>query len=168
MRFDTTVSTLKALRQELEAGGWAVDGRDYLTSFRLDTRANGKGPQEWDALKARYVRALESVQGKEGIGPPPGQNHPSKNSATSILSLIPRLPSLGLSSSFNLGKADVYPSTSGKAPAVSRLMRRLHAHPKECVVLFDDDNDLGMAELCAPGRRIAVSITHDSVRRVRG
>lgn len=78
----------------------------------------------------------------------------------------PRLPSLGLASSFNLGKADIYPATSGKAPAVSRLMRRLHADPQECVALFDDDNDLGMAQLCKPGRRVAVSITHDSVRQV--
>lgn len=79
-----------------------------------------------------------------------------------------RLPSLGLASSFNLGKADVYPATSGKAPAVARLMRRLHADPRECVALFDDDNDLGMAALCAPGRRVAVSITHDSVKQARG
>lgn len=79
-----------------------------------------------------------------------------------------RLPSLGLSSSFNLGKADIYPSTSGKAPAVSRLMRRLHVEGRECVALFDDDNDLGMAALCASGRRIAVSVTHDSVRQVCG
>jgi hypothetical protein len=45
-------------------------------------------------------------------------------------------------------------------------MQRLHADPRECVALFDDDNDLGMAELCKPGRRVAVSITHDSVRQV--
>lgn len=45
-------------------------------------------------------------------------------------------------------------------------MRRLHAEPRECVALFDDDNDLGMAALCKPGRRVAVSITHDSVRQV--
>lgn len=51
-----TVSTLKALRAELEAGGWAVDGRDYLTNFRVDTKANGKSLGEWEALKARYVR----------------------------------------------------------------------------------------------------------------
>jgi hypothetical protein len=47
-------------------------------------------------------------------------------------------------------------------------MRRLHVHGRECVALFDDDNDLGMAALCKEGRRIAVSITHDSVRQVRG
>lgn len=61
----------------------------------------------------------------------------------------------------------MYPATSGKAPAVARLMRRLHADPRECVALFDDDNDLGMAALCAPGRRFAVSITHESVKQVR-
>lgn len=65
-----------------------------------------------------------------------------------------RLPALGLSSSFNLGKADIYPRTSGKATALSRLLPRLFLHPSQCVVLFDDDNDLGMADLCASGRRI--------------
>ncbi len=74
------------------------------------------------------------------------------------------LPSLGLSSSFNLGKADIYPSTSGKAAAVARFFPRLFLHPDQCVALFDDDNDLGMATLCQTGRRIAVSITHPSVQ----
>jgi len=74
------------------------------------------------------------------------------------------LPALGLSSSFNLGKADIYPHTSGKAAAVARLLPRLFLHPDQCVALFDDDNDLGMAILCKPGRRIAVSITHPSVQ----
>lgn len=49
-----------ALRAELEGSGWAVDGRDYLTNFRLDTHAGGKTEGEWAALKARWVcgRAL--------------------------------------------------------------------------------------------------------------
>lgn len=76
----------------------------------------------------------------------------------------PSLPALGLSSSFNLGKADIYPHTSGKAAAVARLLPRLFLHPDQCVTLFDDDNDLGMATLCQSGRRIAVSITHPSVQ----
>ena len=76
----------------------------------------------------------------------------------------PSLPALGLSSSFNLGKADIYPHTSGKAAAVARLLPRLFLHPEQCVALFDDDNDLGMATLCQSGRRIAVSITHPSVQ----
>ena len=44
-------------------------------------------------------------------------------------------------------------------------MRRLCLEGGECVALFDDDNDIGMARLCA--RKIAVSITHESVRQVR-
>lgn len=49
------VTALRALRAELEGAGWSVDGRDYLTNFRLDTRANGKTAEEWEALKARCV-----------------------------------------------------------------------------------------------------------------
>lgn len=47
------MAALRSLRAELEGAGWAVDGRDYLTNFRLDTRARGKTPEEWAALKAR-------------------------------------------------------------------------------------------------------------------
>ncbi|KAM3570108.1 hypothetical protein VYU27_007821 [Nannochloropsis oceanica] len=119
------LETLWALYKEMEEAGWRVDGRDYYTNFRVDTR--GKPKEEWEALKER-------------------------------------LPALNLSSSFNLGKADIYPSTSGKAAAVARLLPRLFLHPDQCVALFDDDNDLGMATLCQAGRRIAVSITHPSVQ----
>lgn len=57
------MTTLKALWAELEADGWVVDGRDYLTNFRVDTKANGKSPGEWEALKARYVRLNVSFCG---------------------------------------------------------------------------------------------------------
>ena len=46
-------------------------------------------------------------------------------------------------SSFNLGVADVYPSTSGKEAAARHLMTALKAQPQHCCLLCDDDNDLG-------------------------
>jgi len=216
------LETLWALYKEMEEAGWRVDGRDYYTNFRVDTR--GKPKEEWEALKARCVwgerrkggregglffpsfslfhcihaEQLWSAQGikNEGVQgkwktscfsfssccsllppavtkrkcrppplpvllfcphPPPTSFHPSSLPTHS-------LPALNLSSSFNLGKADIYPSTSGKAAAVARLLPRLFLHPDQCVALFDDDNDLGMATLLQAGRRIAVSITHPSVQ----
>ena len=48
-----------------------------------------------------------------------------------------------LTSSFNLGVADVYPASSGKAAAALHLMQMLDARPEQCCLLCDDDNDLG-------------------------
>eukprot|EP00624_Nannochloropsis_granulata_P002911 evm.model.NODE_24733_length_34609_cov_47.236671.3 len=45
------LETLWALFEEMKECGWRVDGRDYYTNFRVDTR--GKPKEEWEALKAR-------------------------------------------------------------------------------------------------------------------
>ena len=47
------VTALRALREELAASGWTVDGRDYLTNFRVDTAKGGKTAGDWEAVKAR-------------------------------------------------------------------------------------------------------------------
>lgn len=52
-----------------------------------------------------------------------------------------------LTLSFNLGSADVYPATSGKAHAAQFLMRRLGAQPAHCRLLMDDHNDIALAGL---------------------
>ncbi len=50
-----------------------------------------------------------------------------------------------LTTSMNLGHADVYPATSGKAHAAQFLMRRLGAQPAHCRLLMDDHNDIALA-----------------------
>ena len=42
----------------------------------------------------------------------------------------------------------VYPSTSGKGNVVTHLQRTFGVSPAESACLFDDDNDLPMAEVC--------------------
>lgn len=66
-----------------------------------------------------------------------------------------------LTSSFNLGVADVYPATSGKAAAALHLMKRLGAAPEHCSLMCDDDNDLGLAAVV--GKVFLVSKTSQSV-----
>lgn len=42
---------LWGLYEELKGEGWGVDGRDYYTSFRVDTR--GKMGEQWEGVKSR-------------------------------------------------------------------------------------------------------------------
>lgn len=63
----------------------------------------------------------------------------------------------------NLGKFDFFPATSGKKNAVEYLQQRYGLRKEECACLFDDDNDLGMAECC--GLHMLPALTSASVRR---
>ena len=55
----------------------------------------------------------------------------------------------GVSWSTNLGKFDFYPTLAGKGHAVAYLQERLAVSSASSACLFDDDNDLPMAEQCA-------------------
>mmetsp|Transcript_32699 Transcript_32699/g.92759 ORF Transcript_32699/g.92759 Transcript_32699/m.92759 type:complete len:311 (-) Transcript_32699:136-1068(-) len=50
-----------------------------------------------------------------------------------------------LTYSYNLGMADIYPATSGKDKAAQFLMNLWGVPAKDCSLLCDDDNDLGIA-----------------------
>mmetsp|Transcript_37547 Transcript_37547/g.62167 ORF Transcript_37547/g.62167 Transcript_37547/m.62167 type:complete len:335 (-) Transcript_37547:308-1312(-) len=63
----------------------------------------------------------------------------------------------------NLGKFDFFPRASGKHNAVIYLQKRFGLRPEECVCLFDDDNDLGMAQQC--GVHLLPALTSRSVER---
>lgn len=67
----------------------------------------------------------------------------------------------GLAYSFNLGKADIYPSTSGKAAAAKEVLRRHGLRSAHAVAMFDDHNDLELGELAS--RSFLPGVTHDSV-----
>lgn len=54
----------------------------------------------------------------------------------------------GVSWAMNLGKYDFYPSAAGKGNAVKYLQERFGISKSETACLFDDDNDLCMAEQC--------------------
>lgn len=54
----------------------------------------------------------------------------------------------GMASSFNLGKADIYPNGSGKANAARHILQLTGTAPEDAVALFDDDNDIELGALC--------------------
>ncbi|PXF41569.1 hypothetical protein BWQ96_08714 [Gracilariopsis chorda] len=68
---------------------------------------------------------------------------------------------LSLASSYNLGKADLYPAQSGKANAARHILQLRQIDSKDAVALFDDDNDIELGSLC--GRGFLPGVTHDSV-----
>ena len=72
------------------------------------------------------------------------------------------LPS-GVDWAMNLGKFDFFPALSGKGNVVSYLQQKFGVRPEESACLFDDDNDLPMAERCAI--HLLPGLTSDSVRR---
>jgi len=66
-----------------------------------------------------------------------------------------------LACTLNLGKADVYPISSGKANAARFVLDIEKASAHESVAMFDDDNDIELGELCGTG--ILPGVTHSSV-----
>eukprot|EP00571_Detonula_confervacea_P001088 CAMPEP_0172314028 /NCGR_PEP_ID=MMETSP1058-20130122/21483_1 /TAXON_ID=83371 /ORGANISM="Detonula confervacea, Strain CCMP 353" /LENGTH=357 /DNA_ID=CAMNT_0013027781 /DNA_START=75 /DNA_END=1145 /DNA_ORIENTATION=+ len=68
----------------------------------------------------------------------------------------------GVSWSTNLGKYDFYPSAAGKGNAVNYLQNMFGIKQSETACLFDDDNDLPMAEQC--GIHMLPGLTSDSVK----
>lgn len=66
-----------------------------------------------------------------------------------------------ISSSMNLGKYDFYPAMCGKGNAVRYLQQKLGVAREESAALFDDDNDLPMAEACA--WQLLPALTSDSI-----
>lgn len=66
-----------------------------------------------------------------------------------------------LASSFNLGKADLYPKGSGKANAARHVLEMLGISADQSVAMFDDDNDLELGALA--GRSFLPGVTHPSV-----
>lgn len=79
---------------------------------------------------------------------------------TDLAAALARLPPT-LASSRNLGCADVYPATSGKAAVGAYVADKLGLSLKSAAFLCDDDNDLRLA--AAVGRAFVVSTTHDAV-----
>ncbi len=113
------------LYETLDRQGWKLDARDYLTSFRVHTHANGKSAQLF----------------KDEV--------------------VPMLSERKLATSYNLGKADIYPVASGKANAARHILDSLNLSPAEAVAMFDDNNDLELGALC--GRGFIPGVTHPSV-----
>lgn len=67
----------------------------------------------------------------------------------------------GLDSSFNLGKADIYPKGSGKGNAARHVLDLLNVKAEDAVALFDDDNDIDLGILC--GASYLPGVTHETV-----
>lgn len=72
------------------------------------------------------------------------------------------LPGTGIASNMNLGKYDFFPEVCGKGNAVRYLQRLYGLTKDECVALFDDDNDIEMAQACGGGHYLP-SLTSASI-----
>ena len=68
----------------------------------------------------------------------------------------------GVSCAQNLGKYDFFPATSGKWNAARYLLDALGLARDDAVALFDDENDLPMAEACGHG--CVLRCTHARLR----
>ena len=125
----------------MEEEGWSPDASGYSTSFRLPlssstSTAKPKNPNGGDTNIKKTEQDLDLV----------------------LASLPPCL-----SSSRNLGCADIYPVTSGKEAVGRYVAATLGVGLEECAFLCDDDNDLPLA--AAVGRAFVVGVTHPSVER---
>ena len=69
-----------------------------------------------------------------------------------------------LKASHNLGHADFYPTCSGKEGAAARLCEHFGVDSSETSAMFDDENDLGMANFVG-GMRLVVGCACDAVSR---
>lgn len=87
---------------------------------------------------------------------------PSQHEAALAALITSEMPP-ELSSASNLGMVDFFPSASGKGNAVSYLQHRFGVARAESACLFDDDNDLPMAEMC--GAHFLPGLTSRSVMR---
>lgn len=67
----------------------------------------------------------------------------------------------GVSCAQNLGKFDFFPDISGKGNAVEYLLAELGVSKDDAVALFDDENDLPMANAC--GHACVMRCTHESI-----
>eukprot|EP00555_Chaetoceros_dichaeta_P005354 CAMPEP_0198269934 /NCGR_PEP_ID=MMETSP1447-20131203/43199_1 /TAXON_ID=420782 /ORGANISM="Chaetoceros dichaeta, Strain CCMP1751" /LENGTH=267 /DNA_ID=CAMNT_0043961733 /DNA_START=315 /DNA_END=1118 /DNA_ORIENTATION=- len=71
------------------------------------------------------------------------------------------MPAEGVTCAQNLGKYDFFPSMSGKGEAVKYLLQTLGIDRDDAVALFDDENDLPMANACGHG--CVMRCTHESI-----
>lgn len=79
-----------------------------------------------------------------------------------LMQLLSQLPA-GLTSAFNLGCADIFPETSGKANVAKYVAQRfgLRLSDRSVVFLCDDDNDVDLAKQV--GAAFVVSVTSPSM-----
>ena len=75
--------------------------------------------------------------------------------------MISKIPQ-DISVASNLGKTDFFPTLAGKANAVMYLQEKFEIDRLETACLFDDDNDLLMAEQC--GVHLLPSLTSFSIK----
>ena len=73
---------------------------------------------------------------------------------------LTKLPS-GITCAQNLGKYDFFPTISGKGNAVRHLLEKLGLSRDNAVALFDDENDLPMANACS--HACVMGCTHESI-----
>lgn len=105
----------------------------------------------WTLDSRNYLANFRVIVGRDG-------EHSDEAFSKTV---VPTLASRGLATSYNLGKADIYPAVSGKANAARHVLDLHNYSPEQSIALFDDDNDLELGALC--GRGFLPGVTHPSV-----
>lgn len=111
----------------LHAAGFAVDARSYWFGFRVSLRSGAGAKADADATA--------------DVGTDVGTDELSRLQLLIRDSMPPTLATAS-----NLGKYDFFPAASGKGNAVRHYLERHDLSADDAVALFDDENDLPMAD----------------------
>jgi hypothetical protein len=127
----------------LSQAGWAVDGRDYSTAFRVKPTP-GRGFDELQVPSTPAACSDAHMRRLQGATSGTSRQTSWVRQQLQDVSMLPVCHLLQatlsettpyLQCSWNLGMADVFPATSGKAAAAQFLMHRLGAQPAHCRLL---------------------------------
>lgn len=119
--------------RELHARGYGLDAKSFDTAFLLDLR-----------------------KGRDGFEAAADEEQLVKDLFHSTLT-----PKYGVTIVTNLGKGHVHPVGCNKRTVVERILAATCITPDESMAMFDDENDLEFASLCAFGALPGVA--HDAV-----
>lgn len=153
---DGSLPTAVPLRQDLD---WRATMEEVVGPLSAVNESHEERPGllwQWYRELAAAGWVLDGAGYTANFRVSRGPNHSEQD----LKDVIARCPP-GLSCSFNLGHADFYPATSGKASAASYLMGLWGVTSADCVFMCDDDNDLELAQLV--NKSFLPSITSASV-----
>jgi len=142
--------------REMHKAGYHLDAVSLSTGFYVDVRKGRKQNSDEDGQQA--------AKRAEDFGDMFASLEAEEEAARALFcgSEGNFLDRFGVGFVMNLGKGHVAPIGCNKRKAVEYIMQKAGVVASESVALFDDENDLEFAELCAGG--VVPSIAHSSVR----
>ena len=140
--------------------GYTLDAKSLSTGFYVDVRKGRKPPTDSAQGKPKSEGADGVADSGDMFTALEAEEERAKALFTGGADVSFR-HRFGLEFVMNLGKGHVSPVGCNKRKAVEYIMSRAGVAASESVALFDDENDLEFAELCAAG--VVPSIAHASV-----